>query len=229
MLTVHSKDQKCVQRPSCEDHSYAELSDVPTEPYKHDSDSQDDIITNGGKLIISSSDKVEISLEYQCGDSLPEATKEGIGTVAMSKPTGSVLYNSSTDISNDKRNIPDKTSGVINLTKELPDNTTPKDDVLPDEIMSKNNVLSDKTNSVNKIDGVLPDKTVYSNNALPEKTHKTDSVDTSELQLSKANTTSSDLYSDTTATTSALREATDTTNKDLSVKTPSSVDDGTNK
>ena len=68
-------DQKREQHPPSDDHSYAELSDVPTEPYKHDSDSQDDIITTGGKLIISSSDKVEISVEYQCENTLPEATK----------------------------------------------------------------------------------------------------------------------------------------------------------
>ena len=59
-----------------DDHNYAELSDVPTEPYSCNSDSQDDVVTTGGKIIISKFDKVEISLEYQCNNSLPEATKE---------------------------------------------------------------------------------------------------------------------------------------------------------
>ena len=59
-------DQKRDQHPPSDDHSYAELSDVATEPYEHDSDSQDDIVTTGGKVIISSSDKVKISVEYQC-------------------------------------------------------------------------------------------------------------------------------------------------------------------
>ena len=51
-------DLKREQHPPSDYHSYAELSDVPTEPYEHDSDSQDDIVTAGGKLIISSFDKV---------------------------------------------------------------------------------------------------------------------------------------------------------------------------
>ena len=73
------------QCPPSDDHSYAELSDVPTKPYKHDSDSQDDIVTTGGGLIISSSDKIEISVEYQCENTLPEATKGSTTT----KMTGS--------------------------------------------------------------------------------------------------------------------------------------------
>ena len=68
-------DQKREQCPPSDDHSYAELSDVATKPYEHDSDSQDDIVTTGGKVIISSSDKVKISVEYQCENTLPEATK----------------------------------------------------------------------------------------------------------------------------------------------------------
>ena len=59
-------DQKWEQCPPSDDHSYAELSDVATKPYKHDCYCQDDIVTTGGKVIISSSDKVEISVEYQC-------------------------------------------------------------------------------------------------------------------------------------------------------------------
>ena len=84
-----SRDQNCEQHPSNNDHSYAELSDVPTETYECDSDSQDDIVTTGGKVIISSSDKVEISVEYQCDNSLPEATNEGTGSVATIQMTGS--------------------------------------------------------------------------------------------------------------------------------------------
>ena len=78
-------DQKREQRPPSDDHNYAELSDVPTKPYEHDSESQDDIVTTGCKLIISSSDKVEISVEYQCENTLPEATKGSTTT----KMTGS--------------------------------------------------------------------------------------------------------------------------------------------
>ena len=58
------------------DHTYTELSDIPMESYGSESDSQNDVVTTGSKFIISSSDKVEINLEYQCNTSLPEATKE---------------------------------------------------------------------------------------------------------------------------------------------------------
>ena len=62
------------------DHNYAESSDIPTEEDIHD-----EIITTGGKVILSKSDQVEISLEYQCTETLIEATedrtelKEGTG------------------------------------------------------------------------------------------------------------------------------------------------------
>ena len=203
---------------------------MPTEPYKHDSDSQDDIITTGGKLIISSSDKVEISVEYQCDNSLPEATKESTGLTA-SEMTGSEQYESSKTTLSEPRNVPDETNDVINLTKELPDDTTPtpSEDVLPDETASKNSVLSDRTNSVNKSIGVLPDDTVNKSKVQPDETNKTDSVDTLEQQLSGSNTTSTDVYPDTIATASALHEAMDTTNKDLSGEMPSSEDARINK
>ena len=62
------------------DHNYVESSDIPTEEDIHD-----EIITTGGKVILSKSDQVEISLEYQCTETLIEATedrtelKEGTG------------------------------------------------------------------------------------------------------------------------------------------------------
>ena len=51
------------------DYNYVELSDIPTED-----DIRDEIITTGGKVILSKSDQVEISLEYQCDETLIEAT-----------------------------------------------------------------------------------------------------------------------------------------------------------
>ena len=224
-----TRDQKSEQRPSSDDHSYAELSDVPTEPYKHDSNSQDDIITTGGTLIISSSDKVEVSVEYQCDNSLPEATKESTGLTA-SKMTGSEQYESSKTTLSEPRNVPDETNDVINLTKELPDDTTPtpSEDVLPDETTNKS-VLSDKTDLSKITSGVLPDDTVSKSKVLSDETNNNDSVNTGEQQLSVMNTTSTDIYPDTTVTASTLHEATDTTNIDLSAETPSSEDVGIKK
>ena len=222
-----ARDQKSEQRPPSDDHSYAELSDVPTEPYEHDSDSQDDIITTGGKLIISSSDKVEISVEYQCDNSLPEATKEGTG-LTTSEMTGSEQCESSKTTLSEPRNVPDETNDVTNSAKELPDDTTPSEDVLPDETANKS-VLSDKTDPIKTTSDVLPDDTVSESKVLSDETDNNDSVNTGEQHFSVSNTTSTDIYPDTTATASTLREATDTTDKDLSAETPSCEDVGTKK
>ena len=62
------------------DYNYTESSDIPTEK-----DIQDEITTTGGKVILSKSNQVEISLKYQCNETLIEATedrtelKEGTG------------------------------------------------------------------------------------------------------------------------------------------------------
>ena len=200
---------------------------MPTKPYKHDSDSQDDIVTTGGKLIISLSDKVEISVEYQCDNSLPEATKESTGLTA-SEMTGSEQYESSKTTLSEPRNVPDETNDIINLTKESPDDTTPSEDVLPDETTNKS-VLSDKTDPIKTTSGVLPDDVVSESKVLSDGTDNNDSVNTGEQQLSVLNTTSTDVYRDNTATASTLCEATDTTNKVLSAEMPSSEDVGTKK
>ena len=138
-------DKKREQHPPSDDHKYAELSDVATEPYKHDSDSQDDIVTTGGKVIISSSDKVEISVEYQCENTLPEATKE-CTTTSM---TGSVHSESSKCALNGSGNVLDETNNINNSTNELPDDTTPSGDMIPDETGNKS-VISDTTDQNKK-------------------------------------------------------------------------------
>ena len=241
-------DLKREQHPPSDDHSYAELSDVATEPYKHDSDSQDDIVTTGGKVIISSSDKVEISVEYQCENTLPEATKEHTTT----DMTGSSHSESSKHALNGSGNVLDKTNNVNNSTNELPDDTTPSgdmvldetgnksvisditdqnkttSDVLPDDTVSENKVLSDETENNDTVNSdVLPDDTISVNKVLSDETENNDTVNTGEQQLTISSTTSMDGYPDTTATASTLREATDVTSNDLSAKTPSSKDVGT--
>ena len=128
---------------------------MPTEPYGCDSDSQDDVVTMGGKFIISRSDKVEISLEYQCSNSLPEATKKCTETAASINPVEMLPDDSSKGNSEEKRNIPDETS-VTDLPKELLDDTDQNKVVLLDETASKNNVLTDKTDPAVTPDLPLP-------------------------------------------------------------------------
>ena len=61
------------------DHTYAENSDVPTEPYGSDSNSKLDVvstgITSGGRLIVASTDKLEISVENPNSAALLEETR----------------------------------------------------------------------------------------------------------------------------------------------------------
>ena len=215
-------DQKWEQCPPSDDHSYAELSDVATKLYKHDSDCQDDIVTTGGKVIISSSDKVEISVEYQCENTLPEATK-GSTTTDM---TGSAQSESSKHALNGSGNVLDETNNVNNSTNELPDDTTPSGDVLLDETVNKS-VISDITDQNKTTSDVLPDDTVSENKVLSDKMENNDTVNTGEQRLTISSTTSMDGYPDTTATASTLHEATNITSNDLSAETSSSKDVGT--
>ena len=73
---TETAQMKTVDSMQPNDHNYAELSDIPTE-----NDIRDEIITTGGKVILSKSDQVEISLEYQCNETLMEATREQTETM----------------------------------------------------------------------------------------------------------------------------------------------------
>ena len=59
-------------------HTYAENSDVPTEPYGSDNENKiynvSTGITSEGRLIVASTDKLEISVEYSTSATLLEAT-----------------------------------------------------------------------------------------------------------------------------------------------------------
>ena len=168
--TVTDKRQNLC--PASDDHNYAELSDVATEPYEHDSDSQDDIVTTGGKVIISSSDKVEISVEYQCEDTLPEATKDSTTTGVI----GSAHDKSSKQALNGSGKVLDITNNVNSSTNELLDDTSPNGDMVPDETESKS-VLSDTTNQNKTISDVLPDKT----KELSDETENSNNIVDSEV------------------------------------------------
>ena len=95
-------------------YNYTESSDIPTEE-----DVYDDIITTGGKFILSKSDQVEISLEYQCTETLTEATedriklKEGTGENKNQSGSPTLLLNKATN-----NELPDETPRTV------PDETT---------------------------------------------------------------------------------------------------------
>ena len=101
------------------DHNYVESSDIPTEQ-----DTQDEIITTGGKVILSKSDQVEISLEYQCDETLIEATgdRTELKEVTGERNNQSGLPTSLQEIAmNDElpeetsRTVPDETTINVNL------------------------------------------------------------------------------------------------------------------
>ena len=77
------------------DHTYAENSDVPTEPYSSDSDSKLDTVTTGvttgSRLIVASMDKLEISVEYANSATLLEAT----GTISTTENASEMLLDAS--------------------------------------------------------------------------------------------------------------------------------------
>ena len=60
------------------DHTYAEHSDTPTEPYGSDTEQTLDSVSTGvtkeGRLIVASTDKLEISVKYSSSTTLLEAT-----------------------------------------------------------------------------------------------------------------------------------------------------------
>ena len=168
---------------------------MPTKPYECGSDSQDDVVTTGGQFIISRSENVEISLEYQCSNSLPEVTKAC--TETPTQPIDKSSDNSSPGNVEDKRNIPDVTN-VLDLTKELPDDTVVNETVLPDETANETSVLPDTT----------------------------DPSGTPDITPLKADSSSSDAYPDTTISAQALPETMDSTSGVVS--TESAVDTTSN-
>ena len=99
------------------DHTYTEMSDVQSEPYT--SSNNDEIITTGGKLVISRSEQVEISVEYRCNIAFPEAT-----------------------VVNDD---PDEQQQKSQSSTEIPTPDVQDQVMSPDEINAVNQVLLDET------------------------------------------------------------------------------------
>ena len=80
--TYLSPTPKPMQESSLEakpasDHTYAEHSDTPTEPYGSDTEHALDSVSTGvtkeGQLIVASTDRLEISVEYSSSTTLLEA------------------------------------------------------------------------------------------------------------------------------------------------------------
>ena len=157
------------------DHTYAEYSDASTEPYGSDTEHALDSVSTGvtkeGRLIVASTDKLEISVEYSSSTTLLEAP-------GMSQNASEMLLDASN--AGIVRASPEKGVGSL-----LPDETTdhealleattapePQDGLLPDE-----RLLPDESNQTipacadaNKMLQEATDATNLSNVQLPDKT-----------------------------------------------------------
>ena len=135
--TPHSIPVSGTHVNSTSDHTYAENSDVPTEPYGSDSDSKLDTVsmgvTTGGRLIVASTDKLEISVEYSNSAALLKATgmtqnasemlldesNAGIVCPTSTETTGSLLLDEQTD----NEALLEATDGTEQQSASLPDET----------------------------------------------------------------------------------------------------------
>ena len=149
------------------DHTYAEDSDVPTEPYGSNTDSKLDNVSNGvtseERLVIASTDKLEISVEYSNSASLLEKTgttqnasemlldtsNAGIIQPNLENTTKSVLQDETTDNKAllEATNVTEQqnTSLSDETPKTLPDKPNETSKLLPDEPKG-HNVAPEATN-----------------------------------------------------------------------------------
>ena len=76
--TPKPMQESSLQAKPASDHTYAEYSDTPTEPYGSDTEHALDSVSTGvtkeGWLIVASTDRLEISVEYLSSTTLLEAT-----------------------------------------------------------------------------------------------------------------------------------------------------------
>ena len=131
-------------------------------------------MTTGGKIIISRSDQVEISLKYQCNSPLPEATNECTGTVPSLNSDSQQTVNTPQSQSMENQKCPKVLPNDTEESKcSLPDETTSKITLVPDTTNTTDIPLSemDGTNSTSSI-SVYPD-TTPSAQTLPDVTEDT--------------------------------------------------------
>ena len=167
------------------DHTYAENSDVPTEPYGSDSDSKLDAvstgITSGGRLIVASTDKLEISVEYPNSATLLEETgmTQNASEMLLDASNAGIVCPNSTvtasslllDEPTDHEALLEATTGtecpIVPLSDEtnkiLPDAPTDTETspVATDKNDHAKELLQDETQTLlpEATDSMLPDKT----------------------------------------------------------------------
>ena len=225
--TYSSPTPKLMQGSSLEakpagDHTFAEHSDTPTEPYgsdtEHTLDSVSTGITKEGWLIGASTNRLEISVEYSSSATLLEATGTSQNASEMLLDVSNAGIVKASPDKSELAPLPDKTTNHEALleatTAPEPQNGSLPDEtqrLLPDEPADVNKMLQEATNNS---DVQLPDKTPGPpNGALPDETQ--------QLLPDELNQTSP-VCSDVNK---MLQEATNHLNVQLSDKTPNVLSD----
>ena len=142
------------------DHTYAEDSDVSTEPYSSDQDGKINSTSTGvsadGHLVIASTDNLEISVEYPKSASLLEETGTGqnVSEMLLDASNAGIVQAS-------PKNSVDQIQSVS------PDETTDHEALL--EATSTSNQSPDATNTTSMVD---PDATHAGQVTLPDESDK---------------------------------------------------------
>ena len=179
--TYSSPTPKPMQEGSLEakpasDHTYAEYSDTPTEPYgsdtEHTLDSVSTGVTKEGRLIVASTDRLEISVEYSSSTTLLEAmgTSQNASEMLLDASNAGIVR-----ASPDKSEcspLPDETADHEALLEATaapePQDVSLSDEtqrLLSDEPNQLDKTLPDATDTTDPLNVQLPDETL---NVLPD-------------------------------------------------------------
>ena len=161
------------------DHTYAEYSDTPTEPYGSDTEQALDSVSTGvtkdGQLIVASTDKLEISVEYSNSTTLLEAmgTTQNVSEMLLDASNAGIVRASPDK--NEHSPVPDKTTDHEALLEAMaapePQDVSLTDEtqrLLSDEPNPVDKRLPDATDTIDLSKAQLPDETL---DVLPDGTH----------------------------------------------------------
>ena len=209
--TYSSPAPKLMQESSLEakpasDHTYAEYSDTPTEPYGSDTEHALDSVSTGvtkeGWLIVASTDKLEISIECSSSTTLLEATGTSQNASEMLLDASNAGIVRASPDKSECSPLPDETADHEALleatTAPQPQDGSLSDEtqrLLPDESNQTDKTLPDSTDATDHSNVQLPDKTsnVLSDGTRPNSTGLPD-----ETAGTKNRTSSSSESPDTT-------------------------------
>ena len=173
--TYSSPTPKPMQESSLEvkpasDHTYAEYSDTPTEPYGSDTEYALDSVSTGvtkeGWLIVASTNRLEISVEYLSSTTLLEATGMSQNASEMLLDASNAGIVRASPDKSERSPLPDETADHEALL-EATTAPEPQDGSLSDETQR---LLPDESNQTDKMLPDATDATDHSNVQLPDKT-----------------------------------------------------------